>query len=103
MPKLKIDTSLFEPLTIEVGDAVYTTVPFTDSLLMKIQENHGIIEQASAIFGRPVEEFAAMDVRLIKKLLEAAADELNQSRQRPSPPRDNEKNAPTPEGGNLPS
>jgi hypothetical protein len=125
MPRFKIETSLFEPVTIEVeGGRTYESVPLSDRLIREmsklaeqqkaktLDDEAYVIQAVALIFGLKPEEIETIDVRILGRMVELANTAIN-SNQIGKPveippalsevsPVDEvtaEKNAPTPEGG----
>ena len=109
MPRIKLDTSLFEPLEVEAGDKVYKTVPFNEPLLKQIREMRDtaastpddasplVIGQVALLYGIPREEAEAMDIRLLTLLIENATSAIAMRGKKQDDP---EKNVPKPEAVN---
>jgi len=125
MPKFKIETSLFEPVTIEVeGGRTYESVPLSDLLIREmsklgeqrkartLNDDEYVVQAVALIFGLKAEETETIDFRILNRMVELANDALNASKlgkieevsfpPPDMPPVDEavaEKNAPKPEGG----
>lgn len=82
MPRFKIETSLFDPLVIELGDKVFTSVPRSVQLVetvtaldadrsaKKISDNDFMIQFLGLMFDVNPQEFRVLD----KAIMEAIAD-----------------------------
>lgn len=111
MPRFKIETSLFEPVTIEVeGGRTYTSVPLSPFLIREIQKIEeqrkagtldvmtAITQQVAFIFGIETKDVEIIDVRLLTKILEYATNAMMGGRAGKVETAAVEKNAPKPEG-----
>lgn len=97
MPRIKIDAGLFEPLVFEVGDKVYTALPFSLPLVRAIREAaqakpvegedemSGLVKVASIIFGISAEEAEKIDVRVLTKMVSEVTDAIYGLAPKPSP------------------
>lgn len=85
MPRFKIETSLFEPVTIEVeGGRIYESVPLSPLLIRevsKLEEQRKaktldgdvyVVQAVALIFGLKPEEVEIIDIRLLSQMLEHA-------------------------------
>jgi hypothetical protein len=85
MPRYKIETSLFEPVTIEVeGGRTFQSVPLSPFLIREIskleeQRRAGtmddmtaITQQVALIFGVDIKEIETIDVRILGRVIEHA-------------------------------
>lgn len=112
MPRFKIETSLFEPVTIEVeGGRIYTAVPLSPFLIReisKIEEQRktgtldatdAIIQQVALIFGLEAKDVETIDVRVLTQILTYATSAMTGGRSGKVAEVEAEKNAPKPEGG----
>jgi prolyl-tRNA editing enzyme YbaK/EbsC (Cys-tRNA(Pro) deacylase) len=85
MPKFKIETSLFEPVTIEVeGGRTYTSVPLSPFLIREaakieeqrkagtLDETTATTQQVALIFGLESKDVETIDVRILIQILEYA-------------------------------
>jgi hypothetical protein len=92
VPSFKIETSLFEPVTIEVeGGRTFTSVPVSPGLLREVdklraqrlagtlEDTDAIIREVSLIFGVDPKDIETTDIRVLKKLLDYAMDTLTKS------------------------
>ncbi|MCK9598012.1 MAG: hypothetical protein M0R06_03160 [Sphaerochaeta sp.] len=97
MPRFKIETSLFEPVTIEVeGGRTFESVPLSPSLIRAMQdlEDRGkkgpadgmavITQQVALIFGVDVSEVEKVDVRILQKILTYATEAMSSSSGKPA-------------------
>jgi len=93
MPRFKIETSLFEPVTIEVeGGRTYQSAPLSPSMLREIdelekQKNAGtldsitaVIQQVALIFGLEPKDIETVDFRILNRILEHVATVMIASR-----------------------
>lgn len=122
MPRFKIETSFFEPVTIEVeGGRTYASAPLSPSMLREIdkldkQKNAGtldsitaVVQQVAFIFGLEPKDIETVDFRILNRILEHVATVMIASRavkivaavepETPKTPEAEvtaEKNAPTP-------
>jgi len=117
MPRFKIETSLFEPVTIEVeGGRTFESVPLSPSLIRSIgeienerkagsvDEMTALTRQVGLIFGVDASEVEALDVRVLGQILKHATDAMTTGKAgKIDAEATAEKNAPTPEGEPLPS
>lgn len=85
MPRFKIETSLFEPVTIEVESGrTYESVPLSPLLIRevsKLEEQRKartldgdvyVVQAVALIFGLKPEEVEIIDIRLLSQMLEHA-------------------------------
>jgi hypothetical protein len=85
MPRFKIETSLFEPVTIEVeGGRTYESVPLSPRLIRemsKLEEQRKaktlgddtiIVQEVALIFGLEAKEVETIDIRILAQILEHA-------------------------------
>ena len=86
MPRFKIETSLFEPVTVEVeGQGLtYASVPLSPFLIREISkideqrragtldEMTAVTQQVALIFGVEATEVERIDVRILGRILEYA-------------------------------
>jgi len=85
MPRFKIETSLFEPVTIEVeGGRTYESVPLSPLLIREVQKLEEqrkaktldgdvyVVQAVALIFGLKPEEVEIIDIRLLSQMLEHA-------------------------------
>ena len=85
MPRFKIETSLFEPVTIEVeGGRTYESAPLSDRLIReasKLEEQRKaktldgevyVVRAVALIFGLKQEEVETIDIRILGRMLELA-------------------------------
>jgi len=83
MPHFKIETSLFEPVTIEVeGGRTYESAPLSPSMLKAIdklenQKQDGtldsftaVVQQIALIFGLEPKDIEPIDIRILNRILE---------------------------------
>ena len=110
MPRFKIETSLFEPVTIEVeGGRTYESVPLSPLLIREIskvdeQRKAGtlenvaaVVQQIALIFGIDPKEVETIDVRLLNRILEHVTAVMLGAKAGNVPDEVTaEKNAPTP-------
>ena len=93
MPRFKIETSLFEPVTIEVeGGRTYQSAPLSPSMLREIdelekQKNAGTLDsitatirQVALIFGLEPKDIETVDFRILNRILEYVATVMIASR-----------------------
>ena len=86
MPRFKIETSLFEPVTIEVeGGRTYQSAPLSPSMLREIdklekQKSAGtldaitaVVQQVAFIFGLEPKDIETVDFRILNRILEHVA------------------------------
>jgi hypothetical protein len=120
VPHFKIETSLFEPVMIEVeGGRTYESVPLSPFLIREIgkideQRKAGtldgadaVIQEVALIFGLEMKDVEKIDIRLLTQILEYATAAMSSGRAGKASlavtPAETEataeKNAPTPEGG----
>ncbi len=113
MPRYKIETSLFEPVTIEVeGGRIYTSVPLSPFLIReitKIEEQRkagtldtmiAITQQVALIFGVEAKEVETIDIRILTQILGYATNAMmGEKAGKIAVEVTAEKNAPKPEGG----
>lgn len=92
MPNFRIETSLFEPVTVEVaGGRTFTSVPVSPGLLREVDklraqriagtldDTDAVIREVSLIFGVDPKDIETTDIRVLKKLLDYAMDTLTKS------------------------
>lgn len=93
MPKFKLETSLYEPVTVEVeGGRTFTSVPLSPQLIRGIQaiedEARGstplralesVTRQVALIFGVGPEEIESVDVRILQRVLEIATEAMTRN------------------------
>lgn len=102
MPKLIVDKSLYEPVTIEAGGKVYETIPLSPWLIRAIevlQKKHAeskdslsyVVEMAALIFGISAEEVDRVDIRVLQPAIEFVVSEMNMSRKSGAPSADEAK------------
>jgi len=120
MPRFKIETSLFEPVTIEVeGGRTYESVPLSPYLTKevgKLEEQRkagtlddmtAVTQQVALIFGLEPKDVETTDVRILNRMLEDVmaamksdrAGKVVESASPEAAEAASEKNAPMPEGG----
>ncbi len=94
MPKFKIETSLYEPVTVEVeGGRIFTSVPLSPQLIKGIQaiedEVKGarpldsmetVTRQVALIFGLEAKDIETVDVRILQRILELATEAMTSGR-----------------------
>lgn len=90
MPKFKVDTSLFEPVEIDVGEGrVFKSVPFSPPLFREIdkleaQKKAGTLEgfeyvlrYVALIFGLKPEDLDGVDVRILSEVMRLVDAAMN--------------------------
>ena len=112
MPRFKIETSLFEPVTIDVeGGRTYASVPLSPFLIREVakieeqrnaktlSDSDAVIQQVALIFGIEAKDVEITDIRVLTKILEHATSAMGGGRAGKTPLAEvtAEKNAPTPE------
>jgi len=83
MPKFKIETSLFEPVTIEVeGGRTYVSAPLSPSMIKAVsnleeqrkaktlEDMTALTQQVALIFGIDPKEVETTDIRVLSQILE---------------------------------
>jgi len=97
MRRFVIETSLFEPIEVEIGGRVYATVALSKQLIdaindiqaqvreKKLADLDGSVRVAALIFGVPVEEFETLDLRALNPAVEYALQALNEGRVKQPP------------------
>ena len=119
MPRFKIETSLFEPVTIEVeGGRIYESAPLSPRLIKEVarleeqrkaktlDDMTAITQQVGLIFGIAAEEVETIDMRILNRILENVMEAMKPSEPgKPAEPVSPgaagvtaEKNGPTPGG-----
>jgi hypothetical protein len=119
MPRFKIETSLFEPVTIEIeGGRTYESVPLSPLLTKEVgrleeQRKAGTLDDIAAltqqialIFGLEPKDVERMDIRVLNRMLEDVQESMKGGRtgkvvepaSAESAEAASEKNAPKPEG-----
>jgi hypothetical protein len=86
MPRFKIETSLFEPVTIEVeGGRTYESAPLSPSMLREIDKLEkkkdagtldsitAVVQQVAFIFGLEPKDIETVDFRILNRILEHVA------------------------------
>ena len=123
MPRFKIETSLFDPLVIELGDKVYTSVPRSvqlseavkdldaDRLSKKISDNDFAVQFLGLMFDVNPQEFKVLDRAIMEAIAERALDYVHPPAPKVPPTvaeqkiadaiaeAKDSKNGPKPEGG----
>ena len=86
MPRFKIETSLFDPLVIELGDKVYTSVPRSvqltetvkdldaERLAKKISDNDFAVQFLGLMFDVNPQEFRVLDRAIMEAIADRALD-----------------------------
>ena len=90
MPRFKIETSFFEPVTIEIeGGRTYESVPLSDLLVREMSkiaeqrkaktlgDNEYVVQAVALIFGLKTEEAETIDFRVLTRMVELANSALN--------------------------
>jgi len=93
MPRFKIETSLFEPVTIEVeGGRTYESVPLSPYLtkeIGKLEEQRragtlddvtAVTQQIALVFGLEPKDVERTDVRILNRMLEDVQESMKGSR-----------------------
>ena len=93
MPRFKIETSLFEPVTIEVeGGRTFESVELSPGLLEAVDEIEkkkiagtldsltAVVQQIALIFGLEPEIIKTVDFRILNRILEYVANVMMASR-----------------------
>lgn len=83
MPKFKIETSLFEPVTIEIeGGRTYVSAPLSPSMIKAVsnleeqrkaktlEDMTALTQQVALIFGIDAKEVETTDIRVLSRILE---------------------------------
>jgi len=89
MPKFKIETSLFEPVTIEIeGGRTFVSVPLSPSTIKAVsnieeqrkaktlEDMTALTQQVALIFGIDPKEVETTDIRVLSKILEHVNDAM---------------------------
>jgi len=113
MPRFRIETSLFEPVTIEVeGGRTFVSVPLSPFLIRRISEIEeqrkaktldemaAVTQQVALIFGVEAKDVEIIDIRILTQILGHATDAMmggKAGKVEAEPEVTAEKNAPTPE------
>ena len=90
MPRFKIETSLFEPVTIEVeGGRTYESAPLSDLLLREmsrleeqrkaktLEDMAYLVQSVALIYGLKPEEAETIDIRILGRMVELANTAMN--------------------------
>ena len=90
MPRFKIETNLFEPVTIEVeGGRTYVSAPLSDLLfkeMSRLDEQRKaktlddmtyMIQSVALIYGLKREEAETVDIRILGRMIELANTAMN--------------------------
>ena len=98
MPRFKIETSLFEPVTIEVeGGRTYESVPLSPFLIREISkldeqrkaktldDFSALTQQVALIFGIKPEEVETIDIRILNEILAHATAAMTTGPKKPAP------------------
>jgi hypothetical protein len=92
MKRFKVETSLFEPIEVEIAGKVFVTQPLSAKLIRevndllsqirdkKVDEVEGTVKVAALIFGADPVEFDAMDIRALTVAVDYAQAEMAASR-----------------------
>lgn len=92
MKRFVVETSLYEPIEVQIGDKVYTTQPLSNALIKsigaveaavrekKISDVDGAVRLAALVFGAPPEEFETLDLRALNPAVGYALEALNEGR-----------------------
>lgn len=89
MPRVTLDAkSLFDPLVIEMGDRIYTSVPRSPQLVEKTEELRRMVESKqitlidniartlALVFGADTEEFRVLDMAILNAFMDAVNNYL---------------------------
>ena len=120
MPRFKIETSLFEPVTIEIeGGRTFESAPLSPYLIKEVarleeqrkaktlDDMTAVTQQVALIFGIDPKEVETIDLRILNRILENVMEAMESNKAgkvtdtTPSGSAEvaSEKNAPTPEAG----
>lgn len=98
MPRFKIETSLFEPVTVEVeGGRTFESVPLSPALIREISkldekrkaktldDFSALTQQVAMIFGVDVSEIEKIDIRVLNQILEYSTTAMATSQKKLAP------------------
>lgn len=89
MKRFVVETSLFEPFEVQVGDKVYVTRPMSAKLIRevneidvqirekKVSQMDGTVQIAALMFGADPADFDAMDMRAMTEAVQYVYAEMN--------------------------
>jgi hypothetical protein len=108
MPRVVIETSIYEPIEVEAAGKVFRSVPMSARLIKairaldkksvagEIDQLDASVEQAALMFGAPAEEFAEIDIRILRKMIGQVTSRINPDKSAETPEETAEKNAQRP-------
>ncbi len=90
MPRFKIETSLYEPVTVEVeGGRTFVSVPFSPQLTKavlaldkqrrakELDMNEFVVQGVGLFFGLDPKEIETIDIRVLTQVMNYAMEALN--------------------------